>query len=87
MLARDSLMPWKTALGNAMFGMEVRGVPRAQAEERARAMLQGRLSPSLDDVQALMAPVFRHRMALNFTARADGHTIDGTIERLSRMIA
>lgn len=40
MLARDSLMPWKTALGNAMFGMEVRGVPRAQAEERARAMLQ-----------------------------------------------
>ena len=40
MLARDSLLPWKTALGNAMFGMEVRGVPRAQAEERARAMLQ-----------------------------------------------
>jgi len=40
MLARDSLMPWKTALGNAMFGMQVRGVPRAQAEERARMMLQ-----------------------------------------------
>jgi MoxR-like ATPase len=50
-------------------------------------MLQGRLSPSLDDVMALMGPVFRHRMALNFTARADGHTIDGTIERLSRLIA
>ena len=50
-------------------------------------MLQGRLSPSLDDVQALMAPVFRHRMALNFTARADGHTIDGAIERLSGLIA
>ena len=54
---------------------------------RARAMLQGRLSPSLDDVQALMAPVFRHRMALNFTARADGHTIEGAIERLSGLIA
>jgi MoxR-like ATPase len=54
---------------------------------RARAMLQGRLSPSLDDVQALMGPVFRHRMALNFTARADGHTIDGAIERLSKLIA
>lgn len=39
MLARDSLMPWKTALENAMFGMQVRGVPRTQAEERARAML------------------------------------------------
>jgi len=40
MLARDSLLPWKTALGNAMFGMEVRGVPRVQAEERARSMLK-----------------------------------------------
>lgn len=39
MLARDSLMPWKTALENAMFGMQVRGVSRAQAEERARTML------------------------------------------------
>ncbi len=40
MLARDSLLPWKTALENAMFGMQVRGVPRAQAQERARSMLQ-----------------------------------------------
>lgn len=40
MLARDSLLPWKTALENAMFGMLVRGVPRAQAHERAQAMLQ-----------------------------------------------
>jgi hypothetical protein len=36
---------------------------------------------------ALMGPVFRHRMALNFTARADGHTIGGTIERLAKLIA
>ena len=54
---------------------------------RARALLQGRLSPSLDDVAALLGPVFRHRMALNFTARADGHTIEGAIERLSGLIA
>jgi NitT/TauT family transport system ATP-binding protein len=40
MLARDSLLPWKTALGNAIFGMQVRGVPRAEAQERAQAMLQ-----------------------------------------------
>lgn len=39
MLARDSLLPWKTALENAMFGMQVRGVPVAQAKERAQAML------------------------------------------------
>ena len=35
----------------------------------------------------LSSPVFRHRMALNFTARADGHTIDGIIDRLKSLIA
>ena len=39
---------------------------------RARALLDGRLSPSLDDVAALAQPVLRHRMALNFSARAEG---------------
>jgi MoxR-like ATPase len=49
---------------------------------RARAVLDGRLSPSLDDVLALAKPVLKHRMALNFTARADGITIDDVIDRL-----
>ncbi|MEM8916707.1 MAG: MoxR family ATPase, partial [Pseudomonadota bacterium] len=33
---------------------------------RARAMLQGRLAPSQDDVVALAQPILRHRMALSF---------------------
>jgi MoxR-like ATPase len=49
---------------------------------RARALLDGRLSPSVDDVVALAGPVLRHRMALNFAARADGVTIDDAINRL-----
>jgi MoxR-like ATPase len=49
---------------------------------RARALLDGRLSPSVDDVVALAGPVLRHRMALNFGARADGVTMDKVIERL-----
>ena len=49
---------------------------------RARALIDGRLAPSVDDVVALTSPVLRHRMALNFAARADGATIDGVIERL-----
>jgi len=72
---------------NVAWGPSPRASQSLMLGARARALLQGRLSPSLDDVMALMAPVFRHRMALNFTARADGHTIDGTIERLARMIA
>ena len=49
---------------------------------RARAMLQGRLSPSIDDIIALAHPVLRHRMALNFAARAEGVTVDSVINRL-----
>jgi MoxR-like ATPase len=49
---------------------------------RARALIGGRLAPSVDDVLALAGPVLRHRMALNFAARAEGVTIDTVIERL-----
>ncbi len=49
---------------------------------RVRAILQGRLAPSVEDVLALAAPVLRHRMALTFTARAEGVTLDALIDRL-----
>jgi MoxR-like ATPase len=49
---------------------------------RARALLDGRLAPSGDDIAALAGPVLRHRMALTFTARAEGATTAGVIERL-----
>jgi MoxR-like ATPase len=54
---------------------------------RARALLQGRLSPSIDDVAALIGPVFKHRMALNFTARAEGETIEDVIARQKNLLA
>ena len=49
---------------------------------RARAVLDGRLAPSIDDVAALAKPVLRHRMAVSFAARADGLTVDGVIGKL-----
>jgi len=49
---------------------------------RARAVLDGRLSPSLDDVAALAQPVLRHRMALNFSARAEGVGLPDVINGL-----
>ena len=49
---------------------------------RARALLDGRMAPSIDDVVALAGPVLRHRMALTFAARADGMAVDHVIERL-----
>jgi len=53
---------------------------------RARALIEGRLSPSIDDVLALAEPVLKHRMALTFSARADGQTISGIIKRLTARI-
>jgi MoxR-like ATPase len=49
---------------------------------RARALLDGRFAPSVDDVIALAPPVLRHRMALTFAARAEGVSLGQVIDRL-----
>ena len=54
---------------------------------RVRALLQERLAPSVEDVVALAPPVLRHRMALTFTARAEGVTLDQVIQRLCAEVA
>jgi len=54
---------------------------------RARALLDGRFAPSPEDVLALAPAVLRHRMALNFAARADGVTLDDVIDRLCQPYA
>ena len=53
---------------------------------RARALLDGRLAPSIDDVIDLAEPILKHRMALTFTARAEGQTIEAVIGRLKARI-
>jgi MoxR-like ATPase len=53
---------------------------------RARALLQGRLAPSVDDVIELAEPVLKHRMALGFAARAEGHTVAAVIGQLKARI-
>jgi MoxR-like ATPase len=54
---------------------------------RARALIEGRVAPSVADVVALAEPVLKHRMALTFAARADGETIKGVIGRLTARFA
>ncbi|MBB3017833.1 MoxR-like ATPase [Microvirga lupini] len=54
---------------------------------RARALIEGRVAPSLADVVALAEPVLKHRMALTFSARADGDTIGSVIGRLTARLA
>ena len=65
MLARDSLLPWRTALGNAAFGMEVRGVPRAEREERAVQLLKRvGLGEHLHSLPKQLSHGMRQRVAL-----------------------
>jgi MoxR-like ATPase len=54
---------------------------------RAKALLDGRLAPSIDDVMALADPVLKHRMALSFAARAEGQTLAAVIGRLTQTLA
>lgn len=54
---------------------------------RARALLQDRVTPSIDDVVALAPPVLRHRMALTFSARAEGVNLEDLIQELLQPFA
>ena len=49
---------------------------------RAKAMIEGRLAPSVDDVIELAEPVLKHRMALTFAARAEGVDMSDMVARL-----
>ena len=50
---------------------------------RARALYDGRLAPSVEDIRALAGPVLQHRMALTFAARAEGVSVQQVIAALS----
>ncbi|NGO54602.1 AAA family ATPase [Allomesorhizobium camelthorni] len=53
---------------------------------RARALYDGRLAPSIDDIKALAEPVLQHRMALTFAARAEGMSVRDVVARLVKGI-
>jgi MoxR-like ATPase len=69
------------------WGPGPRAAQALMLASRARALLDGRLAPSIDDVAALAHPVLRHRMALNFAARADGVLVSDVIDRLVGRLA
>jgi len=72
--------------GQIAWGPGPRASQALMLAARARALLDGRMAPSTDDVVALAGPVLRHRMALNFAARAEGATTASVIERLCRSL-
>jgi len=49
---------------------------------KARALIKGRVTPSFEDVRAVSAMVFRHRVVPNFNAEADGVAVDAVISQV-----
>jgi MoxR-like ATPase len=64
------------------YGASVRAAQALLLGGKARALLEGRAHVSFEDVRSLAAPVFRHRILLNFQAQAERITTDSLIERL-----
>jgi MoxR-like ATPase len=84
--ARPETAADDTVRHHVAWGPGPRAAQALMLATRARALLDGRLSPSVEDVAALAHPVLRHRMALNFAARAEGvelrDVIAGLVKRL-----
>lgn len=53
---------------------------------RAKALIEGRFAPSVDDVLDLAKPVLQHRMALTFGARAEGVTLASVLDALKASV-
>src|ERR1700752_1143909 len=73
----DKLMAW---------GPGPRASQSLMLAVRARAPLDRRLPPPIDDVLDLAEPILKHRMALTFAARAEGRTIPDVIRQLKTRI-
>ena len=68
------------------FGASVRGAQNLVLAAKARALMMGRYCVSYEDVQALAAPVLRHRILLNFHAESDKQTQDDILRRLLEVV-
>ena len=65
-----------------VWGAGPRAVQFLIVGAKARALLQGRSHVSVEDLQALAAPVLRHRVVVGFAAESEGVTPDAIIRRL-----
>jgi MoxR-like ATPase len=71
----------KALEGQLSWGPGPRAAQALMLTVRAKALLEGRLAPSVADVSALARAVLTHRMALSFAARARGEELGALIDR------
>ena len=49
---------------------------------KCHALVRGRFSPDIEDVQAVAKPILRHRLVRNYKAEAEGITVDRIVESI-----
>ena len=79
---RPESSPFEDIRRHVSWGPGPRASQALMLGVRARAVMDNRLAPSVEDVLALAHPILRHRMALNFSARAEGISLENLIDRL-----
>jgi len=68
------------------WGASPRAAQHLLLAGKTRALLEGRYTVSVEDINFLVSPVFRHRLILNFNAEAEGITTEEIIHRLLETI-
>jgi MoxR-like ATPase len=75
------------AAAGVRYGASPRAALALAAGARSRALLEGRLNASFEDVQALAPAVLRHRLGLDYAARLEGRTAAAVVEALLAEVA
>ncbi len=80
--ARPGISSSELVNRSVSWGPGPRAAQALSLASRARALLDGRFSPNINDIAELAQPVLKHRMALGFSARAEGMEIDDLIAQI-----
>ena len=79
----DGTHPGQSAAAAGIrFGASPRAALGLAAASRAKALLEGRINTSFEDVQAMAVPVLQHRVVLDYSAKLDGETGETVVQKL-----
>jgi len=71
-----------TSRAYVRYGVSPRGAQAIVLGAKIRALIEGRLNVSYDDIRAVTLPALRHRLILNFEAEASGVSTDDLLRSL-----